>query len=350
LLLSLGEFSDLSADARKAMLPKVQEMYRTEADPGLHAASEWLLRAWNQDAWLRETNNAWAKNKDRLAGIEQALAKEKKPQWYVNTQGQTFVVIPGPVTFVMGSQAVEKDHENDEVEHKRRIGHSFEIASKPVTLAEYRRLTKDKYESAEKYTHSPDLPVVGINWYMAARYCNLLSKEEGIDEEQWCYETDGRDAVTKLKEGFRGLTGYRLPTEAEMEHATRAEAVTSRYYGETEELLANYAWYQKNSNGLLQRVGLKKPNDLGLFDVQGNCFTWCSEAYDAYPKAEGEKAVEDKEVPKDAPVVKSTVGRVLRGGSFINQPSNVRSANRFSNVPTYRFLNYGFRPARTFAP
>ena len=68
-----------------------------------------------------------------------------------------------------------------------------------------------------------------------------------------------------------------------MEYATRAGAVTSRYYGETEELLGYYAWYAKNSHDLLQQVGTKKPNDLGLFDVQGNCLTWCQEHIDDYP-------------------------------------------------------------------
>src|SRR5262249_31700068 len=139
----------------------------------------------------------------RLEGIMETLAKEKAkapPQWYVNTQGQTFVVIPGPVEFRMGSPRSEKDHDDGEAQHKRRIGRSFAIASKSVTLGQYRSLTKDKHEISEKYTRHSDLPVVGINWYMAASYCNLLSKEENIPKEQWCYETDGKGQVAKLKE------------------------------------------------------------------------------------------------------------------------------------------------------
>ena len=116
LLLSLGEFGekDFTPDDRKALLPKLQEMYRTDADPGLHAAAEWLLRTWKQEAWLKQVNEEWAKDKEqrekRLDGIKQLLAKEKEktpPQWYVNGQGQTMVVIPGPVEFVMGSPPTE---------------------------------------------------------------------------------------------------------------------------------------------------------------------------------------------------------------------------------------------------
>jgi formylglycine-generating enzyme required for sulfatase activity len=146
-----------------------------------------------------------------------------------------------------------------------------------VTLAQYRSLTKDPYRIPEAYSRFPDVPVVGINWFMAAEYCNLLSKEENIPKEQWCYDTDVRGQVTKLRANYLSLRGYRLPTEAEMEYATRAGAVTSRYFGETEELLEKYAWYERNSNKMLWRVGTKKPNDFGLFDVQGNCFTWCQE-------------------------------------------------------------------------
>jgi formylglycine-generating enzyme required for sulfatase activity len=214
-----------------------------------------------------------------------------------------------------------------------------------VTLTQYRSLTKDVYETGEKYNWHPDVPVVRINWYMAAKYCNLLSKEEGIDERQWCYETDAKGEVTKLKAEYLRLTGYRLPTEAEIEYATRARAVTSRYFGETDELLGNYAWFMKNSNELIWPVGTKKPNDFGLFDVQGNCFTWCQESYADYPSVKGDGAVGDKEGKLE---VIATERRVLRGGSFDDPALNTRSANRFDNVPSNRNYDFGFRLVRTF--
>ena len=204
----------------------------TATDPGLHAAAEWLLRTWKQEAWLKQVNEEWAKDKEqrekRLDGIGKLLAKDKEktpPQWYVNRQGQTMVVIPGPVKFMMGSPKTEKDQSgHDEVQHKRRIGRSFAIAAKSVTLEQYRSLTKDKYEIGEKYTRHSDLPGGRHQLVHGGEILQLLSKEEGIDEKQWCYETDAKGAVTKLKANYLSLTGYRLPTEAEMEYATRAGA------------------------------------------------------------------------------------------------------------------------------
>ena len=367
LLLSLGEYGEkeFPPDDRKVLLPKLQEMYRTEVDPGLHAAVEWVLRSWKQGAWLKQVNEEWSQAKEqrekRLEDIKQLLRKKKEktpPQWYVNGQGQTMVVIPGPVKYQMGSPKTEKDRGTDEVQHKRRIGRTFAIAAKSVTLAEYRSLTKAKYEISEKYTRHLDLPVVGINWYMAAAYCNMLSKAEGIEEDQWCYEIMGdvSDLLAagdlsgvdiKLKKNYLSLTGYRLPTEAEMEYATRAGALTSRYYGETEELLGNYAWYLKNSNELIQPVGTKKPNDLGLFDVQGSVYTWCQERYTNYPRQKEDEATEDRE---EEHVDMGTGSRVLRGGSFYFQASVVRSAFRLNVAPANRSYDDGFRPARTFTP
>jgi formylglycine-generating enzyme required for sulfatase activity len=63
----------------------------------------------------------------------------------------------------------------------------------------------------------------------------------------------------KLKENYLSLTGYRLPQEVEWEYACRAGALTSRYYGETEELLVKYAWYLQNSEDRTWPVGSKKP-------------------------------------------------------------------------------------------
>jgi serine/threonine protein kinase/formylglycine-generating enzyme required for sulfatase activity len=349
LLLSLGEFGEeaLPLATRQPLIPKVQEMYCTASDPGLHAAAEWLLRQWGQEAWLKRVNDAWAKDHEqrnrRLERIGKLLAKDKEktlPQWYVNSQGQSIVVIPGPVEFVMGSPSTESNRRPDEVQHKCKIGRSFAIAATSVTKEQFLRFKPDfRHQEFRRYPE-PTCPIGGITWYDAVRYCNWLSKEEGIPEKQWCYEITGNQI--KLRAGYLSLSGYRLPTEAEMEYATRAGAASSRYFGETDDLLPKYAWSSKNSAERSWPGGILKPNDWGLFDMHGNVFTWCQETYKPYPQVK--EASEDKE---DDVLVVGTSSRVLRGGSFYNQPSDIRSAYRNDNVPTNWYYSLGFRLART---
>ena len=349
LILSLGEFGneELSWDERKMVVTKLQDIYCSSDDAGLHAAAEWLLRTWEQGDWLKQKNEEWAMGQDqREKTIRQKLAKEKQktpPQWYVNGQGQTMVVIPGPVEFMMGSPPAEAFRYDSETQHSKRISRCFAIAAKSVTAEQYRQFDKG-HPSA---TRMADLPVFRISWYQAAAYCNWLSGQEGIPSQQWCYETENGN-VTKLKIKYLSLTGYRLPTEAEWEYACRAGAVTSRYYGETEELLEKYAWYLSNSRDLPWPVGSLKPNDFGLFDMYGNSFNWCQEGWNSYRTGNGEEAIEDQE---DGLLIGSTSRRVLRGGGFTAHPLFLRSAFRGDgDVPTWRDGNYGFRVARTFVP
>ncbi len=309
-------------------------------------------------------NEAWAKDKEqrekRLEGIGKALAKDKEktpPQWYVNTQGQTMVVIPGPVEFVMGSPTTEAGRAGNETQHKTRIGRTFVLSAKSVTVAEYRKFEpRHGIGEIERWARSADSPVIETSWFQAVQYCNWLSKQEGLPESEWCYEgpflalggmhpgrLDGEyEGGIRLARNYLQRQGYRLPTEAEMEYAIRAGAVTARYYGETEDLLPKYEWYNKNAQGKTWPVGSMEPNDLGLFDAQGNVWTRCQERFKAYP--EGNKVTDDTE---DDAVVKSTDSCVLRGGSFFNPASDVRSAFRGGSVPTSRGNNAGFRPART---
>ena len=349
LILSLGEFSEdaLPSDVKAALVSQLQEMHRTHADPGLHAASEWLLRQWKQEAWLKQAKVEWAKDKEgrdkRLDDIAQMLEKEKEktPQWYVNSQGQTLVVIPGPSEFLMGSPLTETGRNGDEVPHTRRISRTFALATTSVTLAQYRQFEPGYSYGGAGFLRLPELPVVGIDWYRGAKYCNWLSKEEGIREEQWCYEITGNEI--KLKANYLSLGGYRLPTEAEVEYATRAGSVTSRYFGETDELLAKYGWYIRNSQRMTWPVGSLKPNDLGLFDVHGSVWIWCQEGYKAYPQ--GAEVSEDHE---DGLVVTATASRVLRGGSFNGDAQAARSAIRGISAPGNRSAVIGFRVARTY--
>ena len=222
-----------------------------------------------------------------------------------------------------------------------RIARTFAIAATPVTKEQFLRFPTRRAEShtdMRRYP-MPSCPIGGVVWHEAAAYCNWLSEQEGIPEQQWCYEIKGN--TLKLKANYLSLYGYRLPTEAEMEYATRAGALTSRNFGETEELLPKYAWYYKNSGEKTWPVGSKKPNDLGFFDMQGNVWTWCQESYRPYPQ--GKEATEDKE---DDLVIASDVSRVMRGGSF-GYPCIVRSAQRFTFVPSFSDVDSGFRPART---
>jgi serine/threonine protein kinase/formylglycine-generating enzyme required for sulfatase activity len=289
-----------------------------------HGAAAWLLRQWGQ--------------KDKLQQIDQELAKGRRPRagerrWYVNSQGQTFVIVPGPVEFVMGSPRTEAGREGGaknrlEMQHKRCIGRTFALASHDVTVEQFLRFRKE-HDYNRQHAPTSDCPVNVVTWYDAAAYCNWLNKQEEIASDQWCYEPNAQGQYSegmKIKPNALQLTGYRLPTEAEWEYACRAGAVTSRYYGETEELLGRYAWYTKNSlnRGMLP-VGSLKPNDLGLFDMQGNALQWCQERIVYYTVGAWGKPVEDGGQKED---ISDRISRVLRGGSFNYLPVHVRSAYR----------------------
>jgi formylglycine-generating enzyme required for sulfatase activity len=102
----------------------------------------------------------------------------------------------------------------------------------------------------------------------------------------------------------------------------------------------------KNSGDRAWPVGSKKPNDLGLFDMHGNVYTWCQEIYrSGYPTAKIGEVIEDKEGIYSINTERS---RVLRGGSFLNLASLVRSAYRHLIGPADRSYDIGFRPARTY--
>jgi hypothetical protein len=190
--------------------------------------------------------------------------------------------------------------------------------------------------------------MLSVIWYEAAAYCNWLSLKEGLPQQEWCYEPNASGQYAegmKPAADFLSRTGYRLPTEAEWEYACRAGAVTSRYYGETRELLPKYAWYQENSKERTWPVGSLQPNEFGLFDMQGNVWQWCQGAYADYRLPEGGGAVEDL---VEAAAATDKISRVLRGGSFLARPSSVRSANRGRDLPVIRSTVTGFRVARTY--
>jgi len=328
-----------SAALRSAdpLIQTLLRLYREDPDPGIHAAAEWTLRRYVQDAEAFPIDRHPA-----------SPASEQDRGWYVNGQGHTMVVIRGLTEFLMGSPDTAESRGDDELLHNRRIRRSFCIASTETTVEQFQQFVREnpwvRRPDSGELIPLPHRPQTSATWYEAAAYCNWLSKKDGIPQDQWCYlaNADGQySAGMKLAPDCLNLRGYRLPTEAEWEYACRAGATTSRCYGNGESLLHEYAVFQAVSRHQPLPGGTRKPNDFGLFDMHGNVAEWCQDHYRPYSQnGAADSRNQDEIADGDF--------RVLRGGSFRDSPSRVRSAAREKDWPGTRNDTVGFRVARSY--
>jgi formylglycine-generating enzyme required for sulfatase activity len=360
LILSLGEYTaeQLPPQERQPLVSRLLAVYRDDPDPGIHGAVDWLLR-WGVEAKVPRPLD-W-QQAGALARIDADLAglPSGGRHWYVNRHGQTLALLPPddhPIEFLMGSAAGEPDRDESETPHRRRIGRRFAVATRDVTVRQFRAFEKAYPKLGHffnpKESPDDDDPVIYATWYEAAAYCRWLSEQEGIPEDQMCYppveevlrHQDGKTTLT-LPAGYLSRTGYRLPTEAEWEYACRAGATTSRYYGQGPELLPRYAWYIRNCGERVWPVGQKKPNDFGLFDMHGNVWNWCQAPGGPY-RVGADGRADDTE---DARAIDGRLTLAIRGGAVTSQPSLVRSACRCSELrPFMRSNDTGLRLARTW--
>ncbi|MFE9426582.1 formylglycine-generating enzyme family protein [Kitasatospora sp. NPDC006697] len=187
----------------------------------------------------------------------------------------------------------------------------YRMGACPVTQAEYAEVTGER---PAEHDGEDRLPVETVSWWDAVRYCNARSQREGLRP---AYRfSDPENAVWDA-----GADGYRLPTEAEWEHACRAGS-TGPHHGELDAI----AWYRETSGGRPQPVGTKEPNAWGLYDMLGNVWNWCWDLY-------------------DAEVYGSY--RVLRGGGWFDESWSCRASARRRSHPTFRVEDVGFRVARS---
>jgi formylglycine-generating enzyme required for sulfatase activity len=272
--------------------------------------------------------------------------------WYVTGEEQTFAVVRGPVEFTIGSPPTEPgrvavnepDGGRGEPTHRKRIGRSFAIATREVTVEQFLRV-RPNHDWIRRYSPGPDTPTVAVPWYEAAEYCNWLSAREGIPPDQWCYQPNKAGKYGDgmgIRPGHLKLTGYRLPTEAEWEYACRSGAVTARYYGRGDELFARYGWFVKTADDRAWPVGRLRPNDRGLFDPLGNASEWSEDPGVPYDTGQREDLDNIKLL-----LVEERTFRPLRSGSFYDPPVYLRCAVRYYVRPGIRNDTVSFRPART---
>jgi formylglycine-generating enzyme required for sulfatase activity len=337
-LIALGEFPPdrLAAAARGPFVDSLLADYAAHDDPGLHSLIGWLLRErWGGAAAVAAVDA-------RLQAEAERRAKGPPGRrWFVNTQGQTYAVVSAPQALRHGSPVHEADRlPAREPARGVQLEHTFAVATKEVTRAEFLRFNP-KLEK-NPYNEDPDAPAVIVSWYAAAAYCNWLSARDDIPEDQWCYVPNDKGEYAlgmTVRENRFALQGYRLPTEAEWECATRAGSRTARFFGLGHALLDRYGWFERNAKRKAKRGGGLRPNEWGLFDTLGNVWEWCEEA-----------AVLDEvgRVVGDDPDTPAAHRRVYRGGSFFDDIATLRAANRNSLRPGDGYYSVGFRPVRSF--
>jgi len=139
-------------------------------------------------------------------------------------------------------------------------------------------------------------------------------------------------AANKYCQWLSAKTGhfYRLPTEAEWEYACRAGASTAYAFGDDPKALTEYAWLEQNSDFKYGKVGKKKPNPWGLFDIHGNVWEWCLDQYEPN-YAKFTPFAQDPWT-----VATQTYPHAVRGGSFDDPAPKLRSASRRASTKDWK--------------
>jgi len=245
------------------------------------------------------------------------FAQKKKPELKHAPIDETKFVLVDGGTFKMGSdQPVEK------VE-----GPVHEVTVKSFWLAK-------KDTSGSLGWGRGKQPAMFVSWYDAVAYCNWLSGKEKLSK---CYKIDSTGKIVTYLDTAKG---YRLPTEAEWEFAARGGNKSKGYTYAGSNDINEVAWYDGNSGKRAHPVAQKAPNELGLYDMDGNVWEWVWDFYDGnYYQS---SPANNPEGPDAGPY------RVMRGGAFYNNPNYARTVTRQNSYMVFRQNSVGFRVARTY--
>lgn len=244
-----------------------------------------------------------------------------------------FVLVEGG-TFNMGTDKVVEPVEGPP--HNVTVS-SFWLAKTEMTFEDYDKFcygTKRDTMGSCGWGRGKQ-PAIWVSWNDAIAYCNWLSGKEKLSK---CYLIDSSGAVKYLDTA----KGYRLPTEAEWEFAARGGNKGQRHSYAGSDNINDVVWYNANSGGRTHPVAQKAPNELGLYDMDGNVWEWLWDIFDgSYYRI---SPAENPEGPATGPY------RVMRGGAFYNNADYAKVFTRQNSYVVFRQNSVGFRIARTFYP
>lgn len=206
--------------------------------------------------------------------------------------------------------------------HEVELTQAFFISKYEITQKQWLTVL----DSNPSYFIGDNLPVANIEWELAIRFCNELSKMFNLDT---CYIIEENKVVWDTN-----ANGYRLPTEAEWEYACRA-GTTGDFAGNGNPL--DIGWFDINSGAQPHPVGRKLPNSWGIYDMQGNVWEWCWDWFEPFYYQKS---------PRTNPKGPETgSNHVIRGGSWQRGPSFGRASSR--TFPEDQKTNFGLRIVRT---
>ncbi|WP_213699145.1 formylglycine-generating enzyme family protein [Acetomicrobium sp.] len=288
--------------------------------------------------WI--VNNSIPKEAEQTLTIVLTVEQGGKQTTYMFTfesvMASRGVLVEGG-TFTMGDTWGGGDSD-ERPTHKVTFTYDFYIGKYEVTFDEYDAFCNatGKSKASDSGWGRGTRPVINVTWWDAIDYCNWLSEKEKLpkayDSDGNLLDKDGRITIDPSK-----VVGYRLPTEAEWEYAAKGGNKSEGYKYSGSDNVSDVAWYSSNSGSKTQEVGKKAPNELGLYDMSGNVWEWCSDWYGSYSSS------------AQTNPYNSTAGsyRVFRGGSWSNVATYTRVADRGSFSPSGTRYRLGFRICRT---
>ncbi len=225
-------------------------------------------------------------------------------------------------SFKIGSPQTEKSRKADEGPQQEIKVSAFWMGTHEVTYDEFLLFFDDENTTRNSEVDAITRPTpqyIDLSWGMGKQGgfpVNSMSQYTAMMYCRWLYRKTGHF--------------YRLPTEAEWEYACRAGTTTTYYFGNDPKQLKDYAWFADNSKDKYQKIGQKKPNAWGLYDMLGNVAEWVLDQYDEKYYSSLSKSVQDPLKPAGTRYPKS-----VRGGGFTDKADALRCARRSQSDPSW---------------